>query len=180
MTHKNPQNPRIVLLTGDGKGKTTAALGMALRAVGHGMRVAVFQFIKGRSDTGEVMALSRLPEVEIIQCGLGFVPSHGNQDEYGRHRTAAGDGLKQAGAKLADPGIQMVVLDEICGAVHRALVSENDVLSVLDRAHPAMVVVLTGRNATPGLVRRADTVSRIDCVKHGMQSGWRAQEGVEC
>lgn len=180
MTKGHPPGPRILLLTGDGKGKTTSALGMVLRAVGHGMRVSVFQFIKSRDDTGEAVALSRFPEVEIVQCGLGFVPPPGNREEYAKHRTAAEDGLKKASENMADPGIHMVILDEICGAVHRDLVSEDAVMAVVSKAHPDMIVVLTGRNATPELIKHADTVSRIDCLKHGMQLGWKAQTGVEC
>jgi cob(I)alamin adenosyltransferase len=179
MSRKYPDGPRVVLLTGDGKGKTTSALGMALRAAGHGMRVSIVQFIKSRGDTGEVKALSRFPEVEIVQCGLGFIPPRTEERKLCQHRVAAEKGLETAAGKMSDPHVKMVVLDEICGAIYAGLLAEERVLEIIEDAHPGLIVVLTGRNASQGLIDRADTVSRVDCVKHGMAAGWVAQDGVE-
>jgi cob(I)alamin adenosyltransferase len=169
---------RVVLITGYGKGKTTAALGMALRAAGHGMRVCVVQFIKGRADTGEVRALSALAGAEVHVCGAGFVRAHAGA-ESAEHRRAAEAGLKLASDKLRDPSLGMVILDEVCGAVSLGLISARDVLAALGGAAPGTVIVLTGRDAAAELVDAADTVSRVECVKHGMDAGWKAQAGVE-
>ena len=174
----NDKPNRMVLLTGDGKGKTTSALGMVLRAAGHGLRVFVVQFMKCRQDTGEVLALRRFPEVEVRPCGLGFVPKP-HSPAFPKHRAAAEEALRLAAERMADPALGMMVLDEVCGAIRAGLLREADVLAALDRAHPGLILVLTGRGATPALIERADTVSRIESVKHGLDSGWQAQKGVE-
>lgn len=170
--------PRVLLLTGDGKGKTTAALGMVLRAVGAGLRVRLFHFIKERQDVGELAALRRFPEVAVHFCGRGFVRGR-DAARLAEHRAAAAQGLTLAAAALRDPAVGMVVLDEICGAVALDLVSRRDLLAALRQAHPGQIVVLTGRDACAELVALADTVSRIVCVKHGMDAGFPAQRGVE-
>jgi cob(I)alamin adenosyltransferase len=169
---------RVVLLTGDGRGKTTSALGLALRAAGHGRRVCWLQFVKGRQDTGEWRGLALLPGVEAVPCGLGFVPPP-DSTAYARHRAAAQEGLRQARERLTDPRVDMVVLDEICVAVARGLLTEQAVLEALDAAHPGAVAVLTGRDAAPALLARADTASRIENLKHALDSGREAQAGVE-
>ena len=169
---------RIVLITGDGKGKTTSALGMVLRAAGHGLRVCVLHFIKNRQDTGESQALARLEGVETHLCGEGFVLS-GNGSALSIHRRAAEAGLALAAEKLKDPALGMVVLDEICGAVSLGLVDVQSVVGLLKAAAPGKVIVLTGRDACQELVAVADTVSRVECLKHGMSEGWPAQKGVE-
>jgi cob(I)alamin adenosyltransferase len=169
---------RIILITGDGKGKTTSALGMVLRAVGNGLRVCVVQFIKSRKDTGEARALALLPGVEVHACGEGFVlPQGGHVRE--KHARSAQAGLALAAQKLSDPAFGMVVLDEVCGAVALELLEAQAVCEALCAAAPGTVIVLTGRDACRELVERADTVSRVECVKHGMNDGWPAQKGVE-
>ncbi len=169
---------RTLLLTGDGKGKTTSALGMVLRAVGHGLRVSVIQFVKGRKDTGEVRGLAYLPGVEVHVCGLGFVrPGQGGVGST--HAAAARAGLQKAAAALRDPACGMVVLDEVCGAVALGLLEAQAVAEALDAAAPGKVVVMTGRDACDELVGRADTVSRVTEVRHGLTGGWPAQAGVE-
>ena len=169
---------RIVLITGEGKGKTTAALGMALRAAGHGLRVCVVQFIKRRGDTGEARALAGMPGVELHLCGAGFVKAMSGS-VFEAHARAAEAGLLLAAQKLGDPAYGMVVLDEVCGAVAHGLLTAPAVCAAVGRAAPDTVIVLTGRDACQEFVDLADTVSRIDCVKHGMDSGWPAQAGVE-
>ncbi len=172
-----PKN-RIVLLTGDGKGKTTSALGMVLRAVGHGQRVCVLQFIKRRGDTGEARALAKLPGVEVHLCGEGFVRVK-DGPVFERHARAAEAGLRLSAEKLRDPSFGMVVLDEVCGAVAHGLLSERAVCEAVAQAAPSTTLVLTGRDACPALIGLADTVSRIECVKHGMDNGWPERPGVE-
>ena len=177
MTARGKKN-RIVLITGDGKGKTSSALGMVLRAVGHGQRVCVIQFIKNRQDTGEARALALLPGVETHLCGEGFVLPEGGPS-LDAHKRAAGAGLALAAQKLSDPAVGMVVLDEVCGAVALGLLGAQAVCETLKAAASDKVIVLTGRDACQELVGVADTVSRVECVKHGMNEGWPAQKGVE-
>ena len=173
-----PAKPRVILLTGDGKGKTTSALGMVLRAAGHGMRVALIHFIKCDRDTGENRALARFPEVEVHFCGCGFVrnPSPAHLE---RHRAAAQRGLELARERLQAPEPDMVVLDEICCAVSLGLLDAADVVA-------AVRIALAGRSCSsrdgrpPRTGRAGDTVSDIACVRHGMDAGWPAQPGVEC
>jgi cob(I)alamin adenosyltransferase len=170
--------PRIIVITGNGKGKTTSALGMVLRAVGHGMKVSIIQFIKNRSDTGEIAALSMLPKVEIVQCGMGFIPAKGS-DKYNNHCEAAADGLQLATKKLTDTSVDMIVLDEICSTVFNGLLSEKALLDTLKAAHDRAIIICTGRYAPDGLIELADTVSVIESLKHGYELGIKAQEGVE-
>lgn len=168
----------MVLLTGDGKGKTTSALGMVLRAAGHGLKVCVIQFIKSRLDTGEVRALKLLPGVELHVCGKGFVRESAGV-AFEAHREAAAKGLILAKEKLHDAAYGMVVMDEVCGAVDCGLLDAEQVRSVVAGASKGAVVILTGRNAGPELIEIADTVSRVDNIKHAMASGRPAQRGIE-
>ncbi len=173
-----PGQPRLLVFTGDGKGKTTAALGMALRALGHGMRVAVFQFVKHDDKTGELKALKRFDKAMIVQMGCGFVPAAGNP-EFKTHAEAARKGLAAAASAMACGKWDLVVLDEINIAVSKDLVTEADVIAAVTMAMPPTVIVLTGRGATDGLISLADTVTQMKAVKHGLTHGWPAQQGVE-
>jgi cob(I)alamin adenosyltransferase len=170
--------PRILIFTGDGKGKTTAALGMALRAAGHGMKTCVIQFIKTDATVGEVLVLPKLQQIEIIQTGLGFLPKP-TDSSWLRHQAAAEAGLCKAAAIMADAQSDLVILDEICVAVARGLLKEDAVIAAVQQARPGRCVVLTGRGATAGLIAMADTVTHMQCVKHAFQNGIPAQKGVE-
>ena len=172
------QAPRILVFTGDGKGKTTAALGMALRAAGHRMKVAIIQFVKADADVGEVRALANNPQIEITQTGLGFLPSPADP-RWAAHCAAAEAGLRKAAESIEAARHDMVILDEVCFAVARGLLKEADLIAVLRRARPGMILVLTGRGATEGLIALADTVTEMRCVKHALQNGVSAQKGVE-
>lgn len=169
---------RLLLFTGDGKGKTTAALGMALRASGHGMRVRIIQFIKADSATGEVAAVKHLPGVELIQTGLGFVPPE-DSHAFPDHREAAQRGLLLAEDATRSGGDDLIILDEICNAIALHLLSEERVVAVLRLAGPRQTIVLTGRDAPESLVELADTVTVMQERKHGLRSGRPAQRGVE-
>jgi len=174
--HSSPG--RVLLFTGDGKGKTTAALGMALRATGHGMKIMFIQFVKSDPGTGEAAAFAGLPGTTIIQTGRGFVPDPSKAD-FAEHRRAAETGLKQAEEALSSSRYDMVCLDEIVYAVARGLLSEEAVIKAVRATHPGTIVVLTGRNATSGLMELADTVTEMKKIKHGLEIGWTAQKGVE-
>lgn len=170
--------PRILLFTGNGKGKTTAALGMALRACGHGMPVSMIQFIKNDSSTGELRAAARLADFEILQSGQGFLPAPG-KPAFAGHQAAAEAGLKHAAERIAGGRFGLVILDEVCGAVARGLLEERQVIEAVKSAPLQTCVVLTGRDATPGLIALADTVTEMRVVKHAMQAGRGAEKGVE-
>jgi cob(I)alamin adenosyltransferase len=169
---------RVLIFTGDGKGKTTAAMGMALRAHGHGIPVAIIQFVKSDVKTGEFAALSGLPGVEIFVTGRGFVPPE-TDPLFADHRRAAEDGLRIASEAACSGRYGLVILDEGCYAVARNLIAEEFVLRLFQEAAPGVTIALTGRGATEGLIAAADTVSEIRCVKHGFDSGRKAQKGVE-
>ena len=172
------QQPRVLIFTGDGKGKTTAALGMAFRASGHGLRTSVIQFIKSDITVGEVVAAAVSTNIEIHPTGLGFIPP-ADDPRFAQHRAAAEAGLRRAAEVLAVRRFALVILDEICLAVARGLLDEAAVTELLAQASPETCLVLTGRDATPGLIALADTVTEMRCVKHGLQAGRLAQEGVE-
>jgi cob(I)alamin adenosyltransferase len=169
---------RVLIFTGDGKGKTTAALGMALRAHGHGIPVAIVQFVKSDVKTGDFTVLSRLPGVEIFVTGRGFVPPE-TDPRFAEHRRAAEEGLRIASEAACSGRYGLVILDEICYAVSRTLVPEDNVLRLIKEKALGVTIVLTGRGATEGLIAAADTVSEIRCVKHGFDIGRKAQKGVE-
>ena len=177
-TKKTPDRPRVLIFTGPGKGKTTAALGMALRASGHGLRTLVIQFIKSDASTGELAAAKSLPHFEIEQHGLGFLPS-AKSPKFPTHRAAAARGLERARAALASGKYGLLILDEICNAVAHGVLEEEPVCALVASAPASCVLVLTGRGATERLRALADTVTEMTCVKHGMEAGWSAQKGVE-
>jgi cob(I)alamin adenosyltransferase len=174
MDNKN----RVLIVTGDGKGKTTSALGMAIRAHGHGFKVAVIQFVKSDAETGEYMALDKMDGIEIIMTGIGFVPKP-TDPRFADHRQAARKGLEKAAEYLRGGRFELVILDEICVAVSLNLIEEKDVIARLRQAAPGITVVMTGRGASQGLIDIADTVSEIKVIKHGFDSGIKAQRGVE-
>ena len=174
-----PNAPRILLFTGDGKGKTTAALGMVLRASGHDLKSLIVQFIKAAGETGELSACRHLPGVEIVQAGLGFLPDNKTNPAFAAHQTAAQEGLKTATAAIADRTYDLVVMDEICLAVTKGLLTEEAVIESIHKAGPEVVIVMTGRQAPAGLISLADTVTEMAMIKHGYVEGWPARKGVE-
>ncbi len=169
---------RMLVFTGDGKGKTTAALGMVLRAAGHGQRVLVLQFVKGECSTGEIAACKQLSGVKILQTGLGFIPPE-DAPQFAEHRRAAERGLALAREALTCGRWDLVVLDEVCLAVARHLLCEEAVLAALGERVRSICVVLTGRGAPAGVLAQADTVTEMRCLAHGLRQGICAQPGVE-
>ena len=169
---------RVLIFTGDGKGKTTAAFGMALRASGEGKRTLIVQFIKPYSSVGEVAACCYLPSVEIRQTGLGFVPGV-SHPSFTEHRQAAQKGFELALKAMMSDEYDLIILDEVCTAVAKGLLEEDQIKEALLQAHPGVCLVMTGRDATAGLIDLADTVTEMHSVKHGSSEGWKAQKGVE-
>lgn len=172
------KNRRLLVFTGDGKGKTTAALGMVLRAAGHGQAVKMIQFIKADTKTGELAACHRLPGVEIVQMGRGFIPPPASS-KFPVHRDAAVHALEAAVEAVASDKYDLIVLDEICVAMTHGLIDEDKVLEMIQKAPEKLCIVLTGRGASQRLIEEADTVTKMECVKHALTAGVWAQTGVE-
>ena len=172
----------LMVFTGNGKGKSTAAFGLALRAAGNRMPVKVVQFIKGSWKTGERDAIERaLPEIEVEVGGRGFTIERLRDPKIPmpEHRLAARAAFEMAGEAVASGRYRMVVLDEILGSIRAGLVTEDEVLA-LARSRPVELhLVLTGRNATPAIVDEADLVTEMREVKHHYKAGIPAQRGIE-
>lgn len=168
---------RVLLFTGNGKGKTTAAVGMAVRAAGHGLSVMIIQFIKSKS-VGELALADHFENIEILQTGKGFVPDKGDP-AFEEHRLAAEYGLKKAEEALTSGQYDLVCLDEVVTTVGKGLISENDLINIIRKTAPATDVVMTGRGATGPLIDLADTVTEMRAIKHGFESGLKAKKGVE-
>ncbi len=166
----------LLVLTGNGKGKSSSAFGMAARAIGHGMKVGVAQFIKGRTDTGEEAFFRRCPEVEWQVLGEGFTWDTQNRE---RDVQKAQAGWEFAKTMLADPAFDLVILDELTYTMNYGYLDTAQVLADI-AARPAMQhVVVTGRAASQALMDAADTVSELMDVKHAWRAGIKAQPGID-
>jgi cob(I)alamin adenosyltransferase len=167
----------LLVLTGNGKGKSSSGFGMVARALGHGMKVGVVQFIKGAATTGEENFFRRFPdEVVYHVTGEGFTWE--TQDKE-RDRQVAEQGWQKAAALLADPEIGLVLLDELNIVLKYGYLELDKVLADIRQRPPMQHVVVTGRGAPAELVAVADTVTELSVVKHAFQAGVRAQKGVE-
>ncbi|HMK35368.1 MAG TPA: cob(I)yrinic acid a,c-diamide adenosyltransferase [Desulfomonilaceae bacterium] len=170
----------VVVVTGNGKGKTTSALGMVLRAVGHGLRVCVVQFMKGDMYAGEIDALKRLaPNVEHHLTGKGFCGIQGNPYPYIEHRANAQDAIKLAKERMMAGEFDMLVCDEINNALKLKLVDLPQVTDLIQNKPPLLHLVLTGRDAHPDIIELADTVSEVNEVKHAYRQGIEPQKGID-
>jgi cob(I)alamin adenosyltransferase len=170
---------RILLFTGNGKGKSTAAFGMLARALGHGMRARVIQFVKSDDAVGEQKFFSHLNGVEWEQFGRGFLPRDPDSPDMEQHRIAARKGLEASIAALHSPDYDFVLLDELCFALSHNLIPIEPLLEALSSAEESKIVVLTGRNAPESLIAAADTVTEMRMIKHGYEQGIAAMKGVE-
>jgi cob(I)alamin adenosyltransferase len=166
----------LLVLTGNGKGKSSSAFGMVARALGHGMRVGVVQFIKGKFSTGEEAFFRRFPEVEYHVMGEGFTWE--TQDRE-RDIRAAQRAWEIARSMLQNPNLHLVVLDELTLVLKYGYLKLEDVLNDLNTRTPMQHVIVTGRSARPELIEVADTVTEMRAVKHAFEAGVRAQKGVE-
>ncbi|MGI6130601.1 MAG: cob(I)yrinic acid a,c-diamide adenosyltransferase [Bacillota bacterium] len=187
----------VQVYTGEGKGKTTAALGLGLRAVGHGYRVRMIQFMKGTSYTGEVQAVRRLaPDFQIFQfgrdckyadkmrlgeavcdgCGQCFVTLGNPEPRDMRYARQAYD---LAVRTLDEAQADLVILDEISNALYYGLLDAEDVANLIERRPPGVELVLTGRNMPPAILDMADLVTEMKMVKHPFESGIAARHGIE-
>jgi cob(I)alamin adenosyltransferase len=166
----------LLVLTGNGKGKSSSAFGMVARALGHGMKVGVAQFIKGRRDTGEEAFLGKQPGVEWHVLGEGFT---WDTQDLERDIATAQRAWEVARRLLSDPAIQLVVLDELTYLLNYGWLDPATVLADIAARPPMQHVVVTGRAASRALLDAADTVSEIADVKHAWRAGVKAQAGVD-
>ena len=168
---------RIHVYTGDGKGKTTAAFGLAMRAAGRGLSVLIIQFMKGRSECGEVISAKRLPGIRIEQFGTeDFIDADKISD---KDRRLAVKGMERAKKAMRKKEADLLILDEINVAVHFGLLSAEQVLELFDAKPSGMELVLTGRYAEPAITRRADYVTEMKAKKHPFKPGQEARDGIE-
>ncbi len=175
-----PDRGLVIVYTGSGKGKTTAALGIVLRAVGHGMKVCMIQFIKGEWYYGEITSSKRLePEFELIAAGKGFVGILDDDHPVEDHHKAAQAALALARDKLASASYDVLILDEINYAIKLNLISEQDVLSIIGARPERTSLVLTGNYAPESLIAVADLVTEMKEVKHPYQQGIKAKKGID-
>jgi cob(I)alamin adenosyltransferase len=174
---KTEERGLVIVHTGTGKGKSTAAFGMVMRCLGHGMRVGIVQFIKGAWDTGERHVLARFPDLVTCRAmGEGFT---WDTQDRGRDIAAARAAWDAARAMIADPGYRLVLLDELNIVLRYDYLPIDEVAAALQTKPRGLHIVVTGRNAKPELIAIADLVTEMTLVKHPFRSGVKAQRGIE-
>ena len=179
----------VHVITGDGKGKTTASLGLALRAAGNGLRVYIIQFLKS-GFTGELASLKKIPNVEIMQFGVDAIKERQSKlefvDKTGRfvfqpdeeERDAAQQGWEHAKSIIASSDYNLVVMDEINCVLDKGLIQIDEVIEII-KSHGSTEIILTGRDAPPQIRELADYVNEVKSIKHPWQKGIKARRGIE-
>lgn len=173
---KTVSKGRIIVNTGDGKGKTTAALGTALRASGHGQKVAIVQFIKGTWNYGEAAALETCPNIELWRIGSGFTWL---ADDPAVPRALAREAWELSRELAASDGYDLLILDELNYAMTEGYVTVEEILDLLETKPSRLSVIITGRDAARELVDAADTVTEMRSVKHAFDDKVTAKKGIE-
>jgi len=174
---KTEERGLLIVHTGAGKGKSTAAFGMVLRCLGHGMRVGVVQFVKGAWGTGERTVLARFPELVTCRAmGEGFT---WDTQDRARDIAAARAAWEAAKEMIADPSYRLVLLDELNIVLRYDYLPRDEVLGALQAKPCGLHVVVTGRNAPAELIEMADLVTDMTLVKHPFRAGVKAQPGIE-
>lgn len=177
LASKTAERGLLIVHTGTGKGKSTAAFGMVLRCLGHGMRVGIVQFVKGAWETGERKVLEAYPELATCRAmGEGF--TWDTQDRV-RDIAAARAAWETAKAMIADPNYKLVLLDELNIVLRYDYLPLDEVIAALKAKPRDLHLVVTGRNAKPELIEIADLVTEMTMVKHPFRSGVKAQRGIE-
>ena len=175
-----PEKGIIIVYTGKGKGKTTAALGIVLRAVGHGYKVGMIQFIKGEWYYGELTSSKRLePEFELIAAGRGFVGIIDDDHPIEDHQKAAKDAIEVAKQKIASGNYDIMILDEINYAAKLNLISQQDILDIIAAKPEKTSLVLTGNYVPEAIMAAADLVTEMREIKHPYQKGIKAKKGID-
>jgi cob(I)alamin adenosyltransferase len=170
----------VVVITGNGKGKTTSAMGMALRGCGHQMKTTIIQFMKGDLYSGEWDGVTHLaPLVKLYHTGKGFCGIEGNPFPHAEHRKNAQDALRLVETILSANDCDTLILDEINNALHLNLVDLPQIKRILALRPEHMHVILTGRDAHPALIDAADTVSEVREIKHAYRKGIEPQPGID-
>ena len=170
------EKPGLVMInTGHGKGKTTAAWGAVLRAVGQGLPALILQFIKSGDGYGELEGLSYLPGVEIRSLGLGLI----GDDELGPHREAALKAWDQAKQEVLSGRWDLIVLDELCIALKYGFITVEDVAGLIKDKPQGLILVITGRYCPQELFDYADTITEMKNIKHHLATGRESQAGIE-
>lgn len=175
----------VLINTGNGKGKTTAALGTAVRAWGDGQKVLILQFIKGAWKYGELEAIAALGKIngniEIRSMGDGFVFHNKKEDEaeYQRKKKLAEKAWQTAADEVMSDRWDLVILDEVNYAIHFGMVSVDDVAALIEKRPARLNMILTGRYAEQKLIDLADTVTEMNPIKHAFEKGIRARKGIE-
>ena len=177
MAERQIEKGLLIVNTGPGKGKTTAALGMVCRAIGHGHRVAVIQFVKGALQTGEKVVFDAFPDqVEFRPMGEGFT---WDTQDRARDIAVAREAWETVKARIADPEIDMVVADELNIVLRYDYLPTDEVVEALVNRPEGKHVIVTGRNEPQALIDAADLVTEMTVVKHPFRSGVKAQAGIE-
>jgi cob(I)alamin adenosyltransferase len=177
MAGKTIERGLLIVHTGKGKGKSTAAFGMVFRHIGHGMRAGVIQFVKGAWGTGERTVLEKFPELVTIKAmGEGFT---WETQDINRDIAHARAGWEEAKRMIADPSYKMVMLDELNIVLRYDYLPLAEVLEVLKNRPSDKHIVVTGRNAKEELIEIADLVTEMELIKHPFRSGVKAQAGIE-
>ncbi|NDB32304.1 MAG: cob(I)yrinic acid a,c-diamide adenosyltransferase [Nitrososphaeria archaeon] len=170
----------VIVYTGKGKGKTTAALGMALRAIGHDYKICMIQFIKGSWHYGEMSSSKRLePEFELTAVGKGFVGILDDKTPKEVHQKIAKEAVTIAKEKISSGKYNIIILDEINYAVNLGLVDVNDVLDLIKSKPENVTLVLTGNHVKEEIIDAADLVTEMKEIKHPFQKGIRAKKGID-
>ena len=167
---------RVIVNTGDGKGKTTAAFGAAIRASGHGLQVAVVQFIKGVWDYGETRAVRGCSNIEVTRIGSGFTWLAADPSEP---LTLAREAWEVSRERALSDRYDLLILDELNCAVAEGYVGVDEVLALLAAKPSRLSVIITGRGAKPEIIDAADTATEMRCVKHAFAQGAPARKGIE-
>lgn len=180
LAEKNTDKGLTIVYTGNGKGKTTAALGMCVRAAGYRKKIKILQFIKGSWKYGELEGIKLLKDfVDMEQVGEGFVGIVDDNKEFAVHQKAAREGLEHARQVIHSGEYDIVILDELNIAVDLGLVDADDMLELVKSKPEALHLVITGRNARPELIEIADLVTEMKEIKHPYQKGVLAQRAID-
>lgn len=170
----------VIVYTGDGKGKTTAALGLALRAAGHGNKTLIIQFLKSDWEYGERKAIERLaPEVSITPMGIGCIGILGDDRPIEEHRQAAQEAFAAARAAVLAGKHEIVILDEINIAIHYHLIAVDEVLALIAARPKPVTLVFTGRWAEDRIIEAADLVTEMKEIKHPYRKGMISRKGID-
>lgn len=181
MEKESSSNDGIVIVyTGNGKGKTTASLGVALRAIGHGLRVCMVQFIKGEWHYGELNSIKKLePDFELIVAGKGFIGIIDDDHDFEEHVRAARTALDIVEQKISLDTFDIIILDEINYAVHLGVLQLADVMKIIENRPKHLSLILTGNHACEEIISLADLVTEMKEIKHPYKKGIKAKRGID-